>query len=212
MMKRGALLLGVCAVIVSSCIDHEVIPPPQPTVDLYANFYGIVNGAEVELTEHVLGYANTSTKSKLIVPQGFSSAVYYSTMSSQQVPTYVKIGMGSVLWDATLAQDPPLNTFNGFHQSYITPTNPDYSEFGTNGFEVTYQNGFGVVYKSRDPIDALYPQEVEFTGIEQESDESGDYSQFTCTFDCWVYSTGAPVPGGDSIHIQDAVYRGWFKR
>lgn len=204
-MKRGAILLGLTAFIFSSCIEHEVIPPPVPMVDLSAHFYGVINGAEIELTENVLSYSNTSTKAKIILPPpSYSSAVYYSEMSSPQILTSIKVGLGSVSWDATLDADPSLTAFNGFFQA---EDNPNYSNAGALGFEVTYTDGFGVEWKSDEARMTSY-QEVAFTGITQESDSTGDYSQFVCNFHCYAYNWNF----SDSVQISDAVYQGWFRR
>ena len=40
----------------TSCIEHEVIPPPVNTVDLNCYFVGFVNGTQVEFTQNVQGY------------------------------------------------------------------------------------------------------------------------------------------------------------
>ena len=67
MIKKGAILLGITALMFSSCIEHEVIPPPVPMVDLSCHFYGEINGAEVELVENVLSYTNIGTKDQIIL-------------------------------------------------------------------------------------------------------------------------------------------------
>jgi hypothetical protein len=203
-MKKGILFIGTIALILGSCIKHEVIPAPVPTVDLNAHFIGTIGGATVELTENVLGYANSSEKAKIILPPpSFSSAVYYSEMSSAVTATSVKIGLGSINWDASLEIDPPLSSFNAF---FLANDNPNYSNFGSNGFEVTYRDGFGSEWKSLET--SVNFQDVSFSGISQDSDSTGDYSLFTCYFDCHVYN----FDFSDSIKIQDAVYQGWFKR
>ena len=46
----------VLLVSVSSCIEHEVIPPPSSTVNLTCTFNGYVNGTQVELTQNVNSY------------------------------------------------------------------------------------------------------------------------------------------------------------
>lgn len=203
-MKRGILILGTIGLVLSSCIKHEVIPAPVPMVDLTAHFYGVVDGAEIELTENVLGYVNTSEKAKIILPPpSFSSAVYYSQMSSAEVATSIKVGLGSMNWDASIAPDPPLSTFNGF---FLANDNPTYSDNGMAGFEVIFRDGWGSEWTSSET--SMNVQNVEFTGIIQESDSTGDYSLFTCYFDCYAYN----VTMDDSIKIEDAVYQGWFKR
>lgn len=215
MLKKGILIIGIASFAITSCIEHEVIPPPEPTVDLYAHFYGEVNGAPVEFTENVLGYANLCTSAKYILPPpDFSDAVYFAEMSSSQIATSVKIGMGSAIWDASLSNEPTLATFNAFFQSNLFP---NFSNDGLQGFEAIYRDGTGRVWKSSET--SVNPQDVEFTGVVQESDNAGDYSKFICNFDCWMYSLhpdslalNPPVIQLDSIHMENAVYEGWFKR
>ena len=97
MKNKGAIILGLTALMFSSCIDHEVIPAPIPTVDLSSNFIGEINGAEIVLTENVLGFSNVSTKDQIILAApDFSSAVYYSAMISSSITTSIKVGLGSI--------------------------------------------------------------------------------------------------------------------
>ena len=124
-------------------------------------------------------------------------------MSSPQVATSIKVGLGSMVWDASLAADPGLTTFNTFFTDNDLPV---YSTFGSSGFEVTYRDGFGSEWKSLDT--SPNPQDVEFVNIKQESDSSGDYSLFTCNFNCYAYN----FDFSDSINIQNGIYQGWFKR
>lgn len=216
MKKKGAIILGLTALMFSSCIEHEIIPAPIPTVDLSSNFIGEINGAEVVLTENVLGFTNVSTKDQIILaPPYFSSAVYYSAMTSSSITTSIKIGLGSVSWDANITPDPSVAVFNGF---MLTNTNPAYSNNGTVGFEVVYTDASNREWKSNE-LDPNIP-DVEFIDIAQDSDDSGDYSSFTCNFNCYAYSLNpdslailpVPVVHVDSISIQNAVYQGWFKR
>lgn len=199
------------SVIATSCIKHEVIPPPVPMVDLEAYFIGTIDGATIELTENVLGYTNSSEKSKIILPPpSFSKAVYYSKMASASIPTSIKVGLGSVIWDASSEPDPALAPFNNF---MLSNANPNYSNGGAAGFEVIYRDGFGNEWTSKET--GFGNQDVEFVDIVQESDSTGDYSMFTCNFNCYVYrsyddGTGTIVT--DSTNIQDATYIGWFKR
>lgn len=212
MKKLGLLLFTTLGVLFSSCIKHEVIPPPVPMVDLYSHFVGKIDGAQIELTENVLGYTNISQKSKIILPPpSFSQAVYYSKMSSSQVATSIEIGLGSVIWDATVEADPGLAAFNNF---FLTNTNPNYSNNGANGFEVIYRDGFGNVWKSEET--STRPKDVEFYNIVQDSDSTGDYSLFSCDFNCTLYRTYYDATlmqdVTDSATIQNATYTGWFKR
>ncbi len=216
MTKRGLLYIGFVGLLFSACIKHEVIPAPTPLVDLEAHFFGVINGTDKEYTDNVIGYANLSTKVKLIQPPGgVSTAVYYAEMSSSQVIPKIKIGIGSVNFDSGVASNPTLTLFNNF---FPANDNPLYSDFGAAGFEVSWTDAGGREWLSTES--SMHPTaSVQFTGITQESDETGDYSKFICNFECLVYSLNPdslaltpPVAWIDSLLIQDAIYNGWFKR
>jgi hypothetical protein len=212
-MKKVIASFGALVLLaLPSCIKHEVIPAPVPVVDLYSHFIGDFDGATIELTENVLGYINTSEKAKIILPPpSLSQGVYYSELSSSQVLTSIKVGLGSVYWDAAVEADPSLTTFNNF---FIANDNPNYSDGGTDGFEVTYRDGSGYEWKSDQ--NSVHQQDVLFTSIVQDSDSTGDYSLFTCNFNCYVYRTyfdpGLMMDVTDSVKIENAVYQGWFRR
>jgi len=198
-----ALTLGL-----NSCIEHEVIPAPVPMVDLTCHFQGTINGTDIELTENVVGYyCNTSKAKILLPPPSLSSAVYYSEILSAQTPISIKVGLGSVMWDMSAASDPTLALFNAFHTSNTTPV---FSTGGASGFEVTYKDASGTAWVSKQ--NSTNFQDVTFSAISQESDTAGDYSKFTCTFDCYVYHTNPTTLVEDSINIQAATFKGWFKR
>lgn len=214
-MKRVIAILGVVGLAISSCIKHEIIPAPVPTADLNAHFIGDIQGGQVEITENVLGYTNVSTKAQIILPPpSLSSVVYYSGLQSTDVQTSIKVGLGSLTFDSGIASGPTLTSFNSFFLANMTPV---YSNSGTNGFEVVYRDPTGREWDSNENSTGI--QEVEFSAIVQESDESGDYSSFTCYFDCWVYSLNPdslaqtpPVLHVDSMIIENAIYDGWFQK
>lgn len=204
-MKKTAFLFLLGSVFLAGCPEHEIIPAPTPKVELSAHFTGKINGTDTELTQNVSGYFLEATKAKIILPSPQpSSAVYYADFKSEQSLVSIKIAMGSIQWDASLASDPTLTQFNNFFAAALTPA---YSAAAASGFEVVYRDGFGNVWKS-DP--ASSPQDVIFTNVVQESDATGDYSKFTCSFNCTVYRTVGPDTF--SLPIQNAVYSGWFKR
>lgn len=207
MLKKGLFLIGAAGLLLTSCIDHEVIPAPVPQVELDAHFIGNVAGSTVELTENVNDYLNSSSADLYISQQQVNStAVYFSTMSSPTLLRSVSVGLGSVFWDASNGETrPTLPEFNNF---YSSPTNqlPSYSDNGAAGFVVRYTDGNGTQYASKQ--DSPNFQDVEFVNVKQESGENGDFNLFTCNFSCYVYTQD----GLDSIAIQNATYKGWFKR
>lgn len=214
-MKKVIALFAFGSVFLAGCPKHEIIPAPTPKVELESSFIGIVNGSQLELTQNVDGYYLDATKTKFIQPSPIpSQATYYANMKSSSTLVSIRVGLGSLQFDGSANSDPSLSVFNNF---FTTMTTPTYEANAYNGFEVVYRDGSGNVWKS-DP--ASTPQDVVFTGIVQESDGSGDYSKFTCTFNCNVYrkipDLSTPTPLDDSVTlmlpIEDAVLKGWFKR
>lgn len=213
-MKKISVLFVFGSVFLAGCPKHEIIPAPTPKVELESSFIGLVNGSQLELTQNVDGYYLDATKTKFIQPSPTpSTATYYANMKSSNTLTSIRVGLGSLQFDGSASSDPSLTAFNSFFTSTTTPV---YATGAVNGFEVVYRDGSGNVWTS----DATQPsQDVVFTGIVQESDGSGDYSKFTCTFNCSVYrdvpDTSTPDPTDSitlSLPIQNGILKGWFKR
>ncbi len=207
-LKFKVAALFSVGLLLGSCIEHEVIPAPVPTVDLKCSFVGTINGTGVEWTQNVQGYNCFTDKTKYLVssPQ-LSSAVYYSEMSSTQTLVSIKVGMGSVMWDAASVADPTLPIFNGYFQSNLTP---DYSNNASNGIEIQYRDPQGKIWASKD--NSVNLQTAVFSNIKQESDATGDYSMYTLNFECYVYHYDIGLDELDSLRIQNAVLKAWFKR
>jgi hypothetical protein len=221
-MKRKLIVGSVALFLgISSCIKHEIIPPPEPKVDLDCHFRGFINGTDTELTENVVGYYLETNKTKIILPSPQpSSAVYYAEMKTNQNLRSVKVSLGSVAWDATASDDPSLDMFNSFMNANLTPT---FSNNAAAGFEFTFRDINGVVWRSKE--DSPDPMDVTFSNLSQESDASGDYNKFTVVFSCTVYHTylaGEQDPDNPgqvllndlekSIPISNATFKAWFKR
>ena len=213
-MKKVIALFVFGSVFLAGCPKHEIIPAPTPKVELESSFIGIVNGSQLELTQNVDGYYLDATKTKYIQPSPTPSlATYYANMKSSNGLVSIRVGLGSLQFDGSASSDPSLTAFNSF---FTSNTNPVYATGAANGFEVVYRDGSGNVWTS----DASQPgQTVEFTGIVQKSDGSGDYSKFTCTFTCNVYrdvpDTSTPDPNDSitlSLAINNGILKGWFKR
>lgn len=210
-IKFGVFSLLTAVFCISSCIEHEVIPAPTSSVKLDCNFTGIINNTDVQLTKNVNGYYCYQSKAKLLLPPPqLSSATYYAAMVSEQTPVMVQVGMGSVLWDQSTTTDPTLSIFNNF---FLTNLSPSYSNLGAAGFEVTYRDVNGTIWKS----DALSPntQNVAFSQVKQASDALGDYSKFVCDFNCYVYHLDTTDPANpvlQSLKFENAKFQGWFKR
>lgn len=216
MIRSHFLIAGIIGLSLTSCIDHEVIPAPEPTVDLDASFEGNIGGQFTEYTEFVSGYEGVSDIA-IQSSGGTSHAQYTFGLISTQSSAMVRIGLGSISWSSALGTyRPELSLFNNF---FLGNTNPAYSNNALNGFEVVYRTQNDSIYVSRET--SPYAQTVEFvpTSIVQGSDSSGDYSKFICKFSCYVYNDWVDMSGGapgvaktDSILISNAIYEGWFQR
>jgi hypothetical protein len=213
-MKKVIALFAFGSLFLAGCPKHEIIPAPTPKVELESSFIGIVNGSQLELTQSVDGYYLDATKTKYILPSPTpSKAAYYANLKSTNGLVSIRVSLGSINFDGSANSDPSLTVFNSFFSSTTTPA---YSAQAANGFEVVYRDGSGNVWTSDDTQPA---QDVVFTGIVQESDGSGDYSKFTCTFNCNVYrdipDVSTPNPNDSitiSLPIQNGILKGWFKR
>jgi hypothetical protein len=205
-MKKVAYLFLFGSVFLAGCPKHEIIPAPTPKVELNAHFIGVVNGSNTELTQGVGGFMLEATKAKIILPSpNLSSAVYNANFKTDQGLISMNISLGSIFWDASLASDPSLTQFNDFFD--LTSTlEPDYKTAAAQGFEVVYRDGFGNIWKSNEND----PGAVVFSDILQESDATGDYTKFKCSFDCILYRTVGQ--NTYTLAIEDAEYTGWFKR
>lgn len=208
-MRKSLFFVGLLFWGMMSCDKHEVIPAPEPKVDLKAHFVGNIDGTTLELTENVQGYHLITNQTKNIVPPpAMSTASYFSEMRSSSQASGIKIGLGSVSWSASASERPPVQTFNDFHELTNLPA---YATDAVGGFEVIYTDASGEVWKS-DPSST--PKSVEFPSSlsEQGSDNTGDYAKFKCSFSCNVYRLDTVTNTTISLSITDATFTGWFKR
>lgn len=207
-MKKTILLLALGSFLFTGCPKHEVIPAPVPHVELYSEFLGTINGTNVELTQNVNGYYNEALKTKVILTSPTPSyAIYSAEMKSSQSLVAIKVNLGSVYFDAAVADDPTLEVWTSFFEANDDPDDPPYTAGAMDGFEVVYRDGTGAVWTA----DLTAPgNTVKFTNVVQESDGTGDYVKFLCTFDCTVTRTVGP--NTYTLLIEDAQFTGYFKR
>ena len=210
MRKLGYLWFLPCALLIVGCIKPEIIPAPTQKVDLTAYFKGDINGTNIKWVQNVDDYDCFPTITKTTV-QGTgqaSKAVYYAEMKSESVKGSVRIGIGSVLWDYNLTENPTMKLFSEFMN---LNTKPKYSKDASFGFEVQYKDKLGRIWLS----DSLTRgNSVQFIGVKQESDVENDYSKFICRFNCKVYRSYIENLDTilDSIEIKNAEFKGWFTR
>jgi hypothetical protein len=210
-MKKMKTVLGISlalGLVFTSCENHEIIPAPTPNVKLFCEFEGVINNTPVKFTQNVDGYRLDNTQAKtLLPPPSMSSAFYFAEILSSSKPASIKVGLGRLTWDASTLSTPTLEMFKNYHLNTLTPA---FSNLLMDGFEVTYQDGLGKKWVSNS-ISTNF-QNVTFSMIKQESDSKGDYSKFVCDFTCYVYHLDTVTLVLDSLPIQSAKFKGWFKR
>ncbi|MES2587619.1 MAG: hypothetical protein V4622_01485 [Bacteroidota bacterium] len=206
----SALLLSV---LIFACVKREVIPAPVVVVELKPHFTGEINGTNVEYTDDVDGFNGENTQTQQILTSPEQSRVkYYCNMVSNLINTSIKVGVGNVYWDAGAIEKPSLEQFNDFFTGILSPNTMSFGDFPNDGFEVEYKDAFGNTWNS-DEL-SVNSQNVIFTKISNESDNTGDYCKFTAEFSCHVYRDVIVLglPERDSIRIDNAVFEGWFLR
>lgn len=193
----------------TSCIEHEVIPPPVNTVDLNCYFVGFVNGTQVEFTQNVQGYGAEVVNFEDINPSPTpSEKTYGSKIKSFYFDQAVQIKFGTLDWDASANAQPTVTMFNDYHSSNSgIPIN--FSDNGLAGIEVEYTDNNGVKWLSRETDPG---QEAVFTILGQASDNTGDYSLFECDFSCKVWRINPQTNLDESLDITNAKFTSWFKR
>ena len=202
------LILGLA--LLPSCIEHEVIPPPTPVVELECSFGGVFNGEEYSFSQFA-GIECEPAQEKLITPAPQASRVtYFSTIRGANVLDLIQLNIGELLFQPTAnSSNPTLNEFEAFFKS---DTEPDFKADSKDGVEIVYRDESGRVWYSS-PVDSLNEQFFKFTSLELDSDENGDFMLFTANFSCNLYlydeETEEPI---DTIAVENAVYRNHFKR
>ena len=202
-------LFIIVALFTSSCIEHEVIPPPVNTVDLNCYFVGYVNGTQVEFTQNVNGYGAMDVNAEDINPSPTPSKKTYGTkIKSSYNPQAIRLKFGTLEWDASANSQPTVAMFNDYHSSSSSiPIN--FSDLGEDGVEIEYIDNNNVQWLSRetDPN-----QSAVFSIISQASDNTGDYSLFQCDFSCKVWRINPQTSLDEFLEITNAKMTSWFKR
>ena len=193
----------------TSCIEHEVIPPPVNTVDLNCYFVGFVNGTQVEFTQNVQGYGADVVNYEDINPSPtLSHQTYGSKIKSFYYDQAIQLKFGTLDWDASANSEPTVAMFNDYHSTNSgIPIN--FSDNGLAGIEVEYTDNNGVKWLSRESDPG---QEGVFTILGQASDNTGDYSLFECDFSCKVWRINPQTNQDESLDITNAKFTSWFKR
>lgn len=198
-------LLTLFAVL-NSCIEHEVIPPPRPVVELSCTFNATIDGANYNLVENVSGLFCDPTKAKEILPQPQpSSSIYFASIRSNTAMDFIQLGIGKIFFNADVNSDPSKEQFESFFNANM---NPEFSEEASDGVEIMFRDPSGNVWYS-DP-NSEDSQSFAFTAMEIESDDDGDYAKFTANFTCTLYREVDDTIA--SLRMENATYNGYFER
>ncbi len=207
-IKLYTILFSV-SLLFPSCIDHEVIPSPVNTVDLNASFVGFVNGTQVEFTQNVNGYGAIAVNAEDINPSPtLSEMTYGSKIKSIYNPQAIQVKFGAQEWDVAQNAYPTASMFNDWLNLYSNTPVP-FSDQGLSGVEIQYIDNNGVSWVSRES-DPNQSAIFEFSG--SQSDNTGDYSFFKCTFTCLVWRYNTQTELDESINIENGIITSWFKK
>ena len=212
MLKPYTLLLFV-GLLFSACIDHEVIPAPENTVDLNSAFVGYVNGTQVEFTQNVNGYGAVAMNAEDINPSPTPSHMTYGSKIKSNSSAYnqaIRVKFGTLDWDVSQNSYPTVSMFNDWLNVWAN-TPVSFSDQGLNGIEIEYtDNSVDAnkwVSRESDP-----GQTATFVIKKQESDNTGDYSLFECTFSCLVWRYNTQTELDESVNIENGKITSWFKK
>jgi len=208
MLKPFNLFLFV-GLIFSSCIEHEIIPAPETTVDLNAAFIGFVNGTQVEFTQNVNGYGAIAMNAEDINPSPTPSHMTYgSKIKSIYNDQAIRVKFGTLDWDVSQNSYPTVSMFNDWLNTWSN-TPVSFSDQGLSGIEIEYTDNNGVSWVSRESDPG---QTATFVIKKQESDNTGDYSLFECTFSCLVWRINPQTNLDESVIIENGKITSWFKK
>ncbi|MAO32906.1 MAG: hypothetical protein CL824_05300, partial [Crocinitomicaceae bacterium] len=132
-----------------SCVEHEVVPPPNNDIDLNAHFQAYIGTAggganQVEMTQNVSGYTGSASNTSIINASPIASQMVYSSrMSSFQQTKAIEIKLGALNWDAAVDIEPTKSMFADFHNGSAS-ANILFSDQALNGFEVKYTDDSGM--------------------------------------------------------------------
>jgi len=207
-IKPFTLLLSL-GLIFSACIEHEVIPKPETSVDLNCAFIGFVNGTQVQFTQNVNGYGAVAMNAEDINPSPTPSHMTYgSKIKSIYNDQAIRVKFGTLDWDVSQNSYPTVSMFNDWLNVWAN-TPVSFSDQGLTGIEIEYTDNNGVAWVSRESDPG---QIATFVINKQESDNTGDYSLFECTFSCLVWRINPQTNVDESINIENGKITSWFKK
>lgn len=202
------MILGVA--LLSSCIKHEVIPPPKYESKLPVSFKAKIDGASYQIIEDIKGFYSEATQASEIMPTPQASKItYYSSFRSSQKSDIVQIRIGKLLFSANNGNRPEIDDFNEFFKNELTQP-VTYKTDADDGVEIFFQDAQGRNWMSAE--DSGLFQDFELTSLEEDTDEEGEYMKFVARFNVSLYDNLLDPVLSDTLEIQNAVFQGYFKR
>jgi hypothetical protein len=191
------------ALTFSSCIEHVVIPPPVPVVELDGSFLADTFGTQISYVNGVNGfYLSASNFRQILTPPMQSNAKYFSTIQSTNLVDMFKVSIGKVNWISTDGTFPPVPQWRIYFESL---TNVPFSENAENGVELEWRDSNNEVWKTSET--SPNPQSFNFIEVSQESDEDGDYLKYKAVFTATFYSPD----GLESRTLNNGYIVGYFQ-
>lgn len=204
-MKKLLIAAGFVGLAgLPSCVDHQVIPPPLPLVDLNCECEALINDSLVSYSDTCLYDAQ-----KVISTSGPSTARYFTRVQEETMTEGLELEMRKVEWTDDGSNTPPLTVWQTFFQSNTEPV------YSTNVDDI------GVVVRWTDPNGKVWVsdtmttnnsclQAFEFQSFVQESDTTGDYMQFKAIFNGVLLNSDYGVTDSAKC-IENAVVRSAFR-
>jgi hypothetical protein len=204
-MRKLFILFGFAGLAaLTSCTDHEVIPPPVPLVDLNCEC-----DAEIGDSSATVVYTDSCyyQSFKTIVTEGLSSARYMTSVEDEDVPGGLEVEIRSISWSDDGSNNPALEEWKTFMNDNA---NPDYSDNpGHFGVAVRWIDPNGHTWAS-DTTASVCFKSFAFNTLIQESDTTGAYMQFDATFECTLLNSSYGTP--DSMKcLENGHMRSAFK-
>ncbi|MFT5819611.1 MAG: hypothetical protein ACI8ZM_000836 [Crocinitomix sp.] len=204
-MRNLYILFGFAGLAaLSSCTDHEVIPPPVPLVDLNCECEADIGDSTATVTYTDSCYYQSF---KSIVTEGVSNARYMTSVEDEDVPGGLEIEIRSINWTDDGTNNPSLEEWKTFLNDNA---NPNYSDnAGHMGVAVRWIDPNGQTWAS-DTTASICLESFVFNTLIQESDTTGKYMQFDATFNCTLLNSSYGTP--DSLKcLENGHVRSAFK-
>ena len=184
-MKNLLLLTGIIGLVVlASCEEHQVIPPPVPTVDLNCE-------CDAKILDSTINYNDTCDYESIKTIKGspaLSSAEYYTTVYHEGLGggERVELEIRSIFWDDVNGLNKP--TLNEWQTFFNDNLEPDYSTVSADpGVVIRWTDTNGKVWES--DSSTVCVSNFLFTQLVQETDTTGDYMKFQAEFSCTLLNS-----------------------